>query len=155
MIQKHLKKKKTKLFLKGHKLRKKTQKVGKIFSNFMALSEIIIFYAKLLKSKVFFCIQVLMQKSKHLCQTERNLKRIQFNIAKSSSSNRGLASGGKGGGPGRLQPPWNLGVQLTLLQPGYMKGRYRKVASTNASRFVTRLVYMHTQNDNFLIRSSS
>ena len=32
---------------------------------------------------------------------------------------------------------------------------YRKVASTNASRFVTRLVYMHTQNDNFLIRSSS
>ena len=33
--------------------------------------------------------------------------------------------------------------------------RYRKVASTNASRFVTRLVYMHTQNENFLIRSSS
>ena len=32
---------------------------------------------------------------------------------------------------------------------------YRKVASTNASRFVTRLVYMHTQNDNFLIRSPS
>ena len=32
---------------------------------------------------------------------------------------------------------------------------YRKVASTNASRFVTRLVYMHTQNDNFLIRSLS
>ena len=27
---------------------------------------------------------------------------------------------------------------------------YRKVASTNASRFVTRLVYMHTQNDIFL-----
>ena len=34
-------------------------------------------------------------------------------------------------------------------------GIYRKVASTNASRFVTRLVYMHTQNDNFLIRSPS
>ena len=32
---------------------------------------------------------------------------------------------------------------------------YRKVASTNASRFVTRLVYMHTQNDNLLIRSPS
>ena len=32
---------------------------------------------------------------------------------------------------------------------------YRKVASTNASRFVTRLAYMHTQNDVFLIRSSS
>ena len=32
---------------------------------------------------------------------------------------------------------------------------YRKVASTNASRFVTRLVYMHTQNYIFLIRSSS
>ena len=28
---------------------------------------------------------------------------------------------------------------------------YRKVASTNASRFVTRLVYMHTQNVNFFI----
>ena len=27
---------------------------------------------------------------------------------------------------------------------------YRKVASTNASRLVTRLVYYHTQNDNFL-----
>ena len=34
-------------------------------------------------------------------------------------------------------------------------GTYRKVASTNASRFVARLVYMHTQNYNFLIRSSS
>ena len=33
--------------------------------------------------------------------------------------------------------------------------KYRKVASTNASRFVTRLVYMHTQNDNFIIRSPS
>ena len=33
--------------------------------------------------------------------------------------------------------------------------KYRKVASTNASRFVTRLVYMHTQNYNFLIRSPS
>ena len=32
---------------------------------------------------------------------------------------------------------------------------YRKVASSNASRFVTRLVYIHTQNDNFLIRSPS
>ena len=32
---------------------------------------------------------------------------------------------------------------------------YCKVASTNASRFVARLVYMHTQNDNSLIRSSS
>ena len=31
----------------------------------------------------------------------------------------------------------------------------RKVASTKASRFVTRLVYMHTQNDIFLIRSPS
>ena len=30
---------------------------------------------------------------------------------------------------------------------------YREVASTNASRFVTRLIYMHTQN--FLIRSPS
>ena len=28
---------------------------------------------------------------------------------------------------------------------------YRKVASTNASRFVTPLVFKHTQNDNFLI----
>ena len=33
--------------------------------------------------------------------------------------------------------------------------KYNKVASTNASRFVTRLVYMHTQNDNSLIRSPS
>ena len=33
--------------------------------------------------------------------------------------------------------------------------KYCKVASTNASRFVTHLIYMHTQNDNFLIRSSS
>ena len=33
-----------------------------------------------------------------------------------------------------------------------LKTKYRKVASTNASRFVTRLVYMHTQNYNFLIR---
>ena len=32
---------------------------------------------------------------------------------------------------------------------------FNKVASTNASRFVTRLVYMHTENDNFLIRSPS
>ena len=32
---------------------------------------------------------------------------------------------------------------------------YRKVASSNASRFVTHLVYNHTQNDNFLNRSSS
>ena len=32
---------------------------------------------------------------------------------------------------------------------------YRKVASTNASRFEARLVYMHTKNDIFLIRSSS
>ena len=32
---------------------------------------------------------------------------------------------------------------------------YSKVKSTNASRFVARLVYMHTQNGNFLIRSSS
>ena len=32
---------------------------------------------------------------------------------------------------------------------------YRKVASTNASRFVARLVYMHTQNYNFLIRIPS
>ena len=32
---------------------------------------------------------------------------------------------------------------------------YRKVASTNASRFEARLVYMHTQKDNFLIRSPS
>ena len=32
---------------------------------------------------------------------------------------------------------------------------YRKVASTNASRFEAHLVYMHTQNDNFLIRSPS
>ena len=31
------------------------------------------------------------------------------------------------------------------------KDDYRKVASTNASRFVTRLVFKHTQNDNFLI----
>ena len=29
--------------------------------------------------------------------------------------------------------------------------KYRKVANTNASRFVTRLVSKHTQNDNFLI----
>jgi hypothetical protein len=36
-----------------------------------------------------------------------------------------------------------------------LKDNYRKVASTNASRFVTRLVYMHTQNDTFLIRSPS
>ena len=28
--------------------------------------------------------------------------------------------------------------------------KYRKVASSKASRFVTRLVYYHTQNDNFL-----
>jgi hypothetical protein len=32
---------------------------------------------------------------------------------------------------------------------------YSKVASSNASRFVTRLVYMHTQIDNFLIKSPS
>ena len=32
---------------------------------------------------------------------------------------------------------------------------YRKVASSNVSRFVTRLVYNHTQNDNFLNRSLS
>ena len=32
---------------------------------------------------------------------------------------------------------------------------YRKVASCNTSRFVTRLVYNHTQNDNLLNRSSS
>ena len=32
---------------------------------------------------------------------------------------------------------------------------YRKVASTNASRFVARLVYIHIQNDDFLIKSSS
>ena len=32
---------------------------------------------------------------------------------------------------------------------------YRKVASSNPFRFVTRLVYIHTQNDNFLIRSQS
>ena len=38
---------------------------------------------------------------------------------------------------------------------GQNSSNYRKVASTNASRFVTRLVYMHTQNDNFLIRSPS
>ena len=31
------------------------------------------------------------------------------------------------------------------------KNTYRKVASTNASRFVTRLVFKHTQNDNGLI----
>ena len=30
--------------------------------------------------------------------------------------------------------------------------RYRKIASSNASRFVTRLVYMHTLKDNFLIK---
>ena len=32
---------------------------------------------------------------------------------------------------------------------------YRKVASTNASRFVARLVYNHTQKPDLLIRSSS
>ena len=32
---------------------------------------------------------------------------------------------------------------------------YRKVASSNASRFVTRLVYNHTQKPDLLIRSSS
>ena len=32
------------------------------------------------------------------------------------------------------------------------KTTYRKVVSTNASHFVAHLVYMHTQNDNFLIR---
>ena len=37
----------------------------------------------------------------------------------------------------------------------HLHSRYRKVASTNAPRFVTRLVYMHTQNEDFLIRSSS
>ena len=31
----------------------------------------------------------------------------------------------------------------------------RKVASSNASRFVTRLAYMHSQNDNILISSPS
>ena len=33
----------------------------------------------------------------------------------------------------------------------FMSSMYRKVASTNASRFVTRLVFKRTQNDNFLI----
>ena len=37
----------------------------------------------------------------------------------------------------------------------FHSNKYRKVASSNASRFVTRLVYMHTKNNNFLIRSPS
>ena len=41
------------------------------------------------------------------------------------------------------------------LSIGSTETKYRKVASNNASRFVTRLVHKHTQNDNFLIRSPS
>ena len=38
---------------------------------------------------------------------------------------------------------------------GWLLDEYCKVGSSNASRFVTHLVYNHTQNDNFLNRSSS
>ena len=48
-----------------------------------------------------------------------------------------------------------IGENTYISRKKYVDHTYRKVASTNASRFVARLVYMYTQNYNFLIRSSS
>ena len=47
---------------------------------------------------------------------------------------------------------WSIVIKLSCLN--YFL-TYRKVVSTNASRFVTRLVFKHTKNLNFLIATTS
>ena len=45
-----------------------------------------------------------------------------------------------------------LVLQFKINHQGMVHLTYRKVASTNASRFVARLIYNHTQNDIFLFK---
>ena len=49
----------------------------------------------------------------------------------------------------------NLSRIISLALSMTSSSAYRKVASSNASRFVTHLVFKHTQNDDFLNRSPS
>ena len=57
-------------------------------------------------------------------------------------------NGRTSGGPTLTLP--NERVQLLDKQGNFLETTYCKVASTNASRFVTNLVYKRTQIDNFL-----
>ena len=52
-----------------------------------------------------------------------------------------------------IKKGWNFDLETIFFKQKQDFGIfiYRKVASTNASRFVTRLVLKHTQTDNFVI----
>ena len=51
--------------------------------------------------------------------------------------------------------PLNISVTKKIASLKNDVCKYRKVASTNASRFVTRLVFKHNLNLDFLIRNTS